>query len=253
MRNIERLLSEKYYLADAPVAAKDIGRILQGEPLDYVIGWAPFLGCTIDLSLRPFIPRPETEYWVGELIKRRKSHRAGKLRVLDMFAGSGCVGIAILKHLVKSHVTFAEKDQRFIAEIKINLEKNGISQSRFDIVRSDLFKRMKGRFDLIAANPPYVGHRDLLDPEVKKWEPPSAYYGGPDGLSVIRRFLKDAKKYLVPGGELWIEFGSRQQRAIQKLVRRFGYERFTFHRDQYQRPRYVVMQKTAGGFVRHIE
>ncbi|MBI2640107.1 MAG: peptide chain release factor N(5)-glutamine methyltransferase [Candidatus Sungbacteria bacterium] len=241
---IEHLLREKYKLDNAFSVAQDVRRLLKGEPLDYVIGRVPFLGCHIDLSLKPFIPRPETEYWVNEVIRSLKA-RSGSLRVLDVFAGSGCIGIAVLKHLPNSHVTFAEKNPRFIEQIKINIKKNGIAAGRFCVVRSDIFKNIKGRFDVILANPPYVGAGNHVDLAVKEYEPRVAYYGGQNGLMAIRRFLKDAKPFVRPGGEIWMEHGAGQRREIRKLFLYSGYEDFLFHNDQYGRPRYVIIRNIS--------
>jgi|SRR3989344_343986 len=237
---IAKLLSEKYHIFDASAAARDTEKILRGEPLDYVIGWMPFLDLTVDLSLRPFIPRLETEYWVGEAIKElQKRFPRKSVEILDVFSGSGCVGIAVLKHIPKSRVTFAEKTPRFVRQIKINLVKNKLSQYRYRVLCSDFFSAIKGRFDVILANPPYVGAIHYLDSQVKKYEPRAAYYGGRDGLSAIRRFLKEVRRFAKPGGEIWMEFGASQKTAIERLLRRLGYKSFSFRRDQYRRSRYV--------------
>ncbi|MFY9461671.1 MAG: peptide chain release factor N(5)-glutamine methyltransferase [Candidatus Sungiibacteriota bacterium] len=240
---IEKLLSEKYHLFDSSAAARDIARILRGEPLDYVIGWTPFLDLTIDLSLKPFIPRTETEYWVGEAVKELQKRFQGRsVEILDIFSGSGCIGIAVLKHIPKSRVTFSEKTPRFVEQIKINSIKNKLPARRYRVCRSDFFSNIKGQFDVILANPPYVGSLHHLDPEVKKYEPRVAYYGGRGGLSAIKRFLKEARPFVKPGGEIWMEFGMSQKTAIQGILRRLGYRSFSFRRDQYRRPRYVVIR-----------
>ncbi|HRZ30558.1 MAG TPA: hypothetical protein P5274_02745, partial [Candidatus Paceibacterota bacterium] len=99
----------------------DLERLRQGEPIDYVIGWKDFLGCRIDLSYRSLIPREETELWVGEVIREIKDLEVkppsgsklqlggftSKCTCLDLFAGSGCIGLAILKHCPNVEVTFA--------------------------------------------------------------------------------------------------------------------------------------------------
>ncbi|MDO8499998.1 MAG: HemK/PrmC family methyltransferase [bacterium] len=238
---IQKFLFEKYKFSDSISVASDIERILNGEPLDYVIGWVPFLGAAIDLSLKPFIPRPETEYWASEAIKDIKKRKGKAIRILDVFSGSGCIGVAILESVPEVHVTFAEKNPRFIEQIKINLKKNNCPENRFQVFRSDVFQAIKGQFDVIVANPPYVGMFSRLDKEVKKYEPKIAYHGGKNGLSAISRFLKSAKLYLEPEGQIWMEFGSWQQSEIRKILTRFGYRDFSFHKDQYGRPRYVIV------------
>src|SRR5258708_1468928 len=95
-KEINWLHKEKYaHLPDpASIPERDVRRILKGEPVDYVIGWKPFLNCVIDLSKKPLIPRPETEFWTEQFILSYKSKvKNRKLRVLDMFSGSGAIGI----------------------------------------------------------------------------------------------------------------------------------------------------------------
>ena len=241
-RDVARLLHEKYLLSDAAGAAADIERLTSGEPLDYVIGWVPFLGADIDLSLHPFVPRPETEYWVSKCIATLKNLKQKKpLHILDIFAGSGCIGIAILRAVPKSRVTFAEKNRRFIEEIRINLRLNGIKPVSAPVVQSDIFKKIRGRFDVILANPPYVGALSRLDEQVRRFEPKEAYWGGKNGLGVIDVFLKEARKHLLPGGTIWMEHGAWQKEPIRKLLKKLGYIHFSFYRDQYGRPRFAVI------------
>lgn len=239
---VKQLLAEKYYLIDSPGARRDIERLMHGEPLDYVIGWLPFLGTTIDLSLRPFIPRPETEYWTKQVIEELEKSGRKSLHVLDMFAGSGCIGIAILKYLSSSRVTLADKDPRFLGQIRINMRRNKIPFSRVNLIRSDLFRNVRGKYDVILANPPYVGRAAVFDKNVGRYEPREAYWGGRSGLVAIRAFLKNAKKHLISGGEIWMEHGAWQRVEIKKMLLSFGYGHFSFHRDQYGRPRYVVIK-----------
>ncbi len=242
-RDVARLLHEKYRLSDAGGAAADIERLASGEPLDYIVGWTPFLGADIDLSLHPFIPRPETEYWVSKFIATLKNFKQKKPpRILDIFAGSGCMGIAVLRAIPKSHVTFVEKNPRFTEQIQINIKKNAISNRRFRIIQSDIFKKVRGRFDVILANPPYVGAQSRLEASVKCFEPKEAYWGGKNGLRVIRAFLKEAKDHLLPGGTIWMEHGAWQANYIRKTLAALKYQNFSFHRDQYGRPRYVVVR-----------
>lgn len=236
-------MREKYGLNNAVFAAGDIERILSGEPLDYVIGWAPFLRATIDLSLRPFIPRPETEYWTAKAVEYIKKARGKKsLSCLDMFAGSGAIGIAVLAAIPKARVVFGEKNRRFLEEIRLNLRKNKISGARARVVRSDIFSNVRGKFDVILANPPYVGDVHHLDSKVARYEPKEAYWGGRNGLVFIKRFLESAGSFLKLGGTIWMEHGSWQKNEVAKLLKKLGYRDFSFHNDQYGRARYVVIR-----------
>lgn len=202
------------------------------EPFEYVRGFTEFLGCKINLSKKPLIPRPETEFWVGEVIKSlthstRMPARSGQnLRILDIFCGSGCIGLAILKHIKRAKVTFADKYKYFDSP---------------NFIKSDVFSNIKGKFDYIFANPPYVAIKlkHKLQKSVLKFEPKQALFGGSDGLFYIKKFLKNAKQHLNPGGEIFIEFSPEQKPAIGKLLKNFNYTKWEFHKDQFNRWRWL--------------
>ena len=212
---------------------KDIKRLEDGEPVDYIIGWKEFLGCKIDLSYKPLISREETEFWVGEAIKELGSN----LKVLDIFAGSGCIGLAVLKNCKNVEVTFADKEENCLKQIKKNL---GLVGSTGKVVRSDLFSNIKGKFDIIFANPPYIPtKKQKVQKSVKDWEPHQALYSGTDGLVIIGKFLQEAKKYLNPEGRVYLEFGYGQKGAIEKLLKQNKYKNWEFHKDQFGKWRWA--------------
>ena len=292
---------EKIWLKrDCPnCGEKDLKRLNEGEPLDYIIGWRGFLGCKIDLSAHPLIPRAETEFWVEQAIKEldktcevafsyakndfshlpRKSRQteeevvlcatksdfAPPLKVLDLFAGSGCIGLAVLKHCPNTQVTFGEKGPKLCAQIKKNLKINKIPASRTKVIQTDLFNPSfsisnletlqkggkLGRFDVIFANPPYVPvSRSRVQKSVKDWEPKEALYAGEDGLAVIKKFLKQAKGHLSLNGRIYLEFGYGQKLVINRLLKQFdsahrkqlGYTNWQFHQDQFGKWRWVVVE-----------
>src|SRR3989344_8156430 len=113
------LLQEKYNGVQSAAFLRDCERITAGEPLDYVIGFSRFLGCTIDLLERPLIPRTETEWWVEKILDRLR-RPTSQSRVLDMFAGSGCIGVALLKPLAGMRVDFIDVEAKCIRQVKKN-------------------------------------------------------------------------------------------------------------------------------------
>ncbi|MBU2540033.1 peptide chain release factor N(5)-glutamine methyltransferase [Patescibacteria group bacterium] len=277
------LLKEKYNGKVTKGFKKDLKRLQNGEPIDYIIGFVSFLGCKIDLSKKPLIPRQETEYWVREAIKgikkdyssRVKNSRsrifytAGytaekvktgniKLNILDIFSGSGCIGLAILKNIKNSKVDFAEKDKRFLKQIELNLKLNNIDKKRYKIIQSDVFSKIKGEYDYIFANPPYISKGNLkkVQKAVLKHEPKKAIFGGKDGFFCIRRFLKEAPSFAPPSlkatdglskasegrGKIFMEFSPEQKKEIERLLKKFGYKNYRFHKDQFNKWRYIIIQ-----------
>ncbi len=235
------LLQEKYGLADAlnrpevwpQEATEDMKRLSRGEPLAYVIGFVPFLDCHIDLRFRPLIPRAETEYWAG-LMAHRQRFKEKPVKCLDLFAGSGCLGLALLKHWSGSQVDFADKSKDCLKQVKINLALNQFDPSRSQLIFSDTFSHVRGRYDVITANPPYIApefFHDLPD-SVKRYEPKEALLADNQGLFLIESFLVSVAGHLEPEGEFWLEFDSRQKNEIEKLIDKEIFE-YQFGRDQY--------------------
>ena len=222
---------------------KDIERLKKGEPIDYVVGFVNFLGCRIDLLKRPFIPRPETEFWVEQAIQKIQNPR---FCILDMFAGSGCIGIALLKACPElcRRVDFAEKEKKFLEQIKINAKLNGIDSKRYQVIQSDIFSNIKGKYDYIFANPPYIAEskKSKVQKSVLENEPRSALFGGEKGLKYIRKFLKEAKNHLSPSGKIYMEFDSFQKPQISKIMRPHNFANIEFFRDQYKKWRDVVIE-----------
>ncbi len=171
----------------------------------------------------------------------------GAARVLDVFSGSGCIGIAVLKAVPSAHVDFAELNPAFVEQIKLNLGKNGIPKKRYRVYRSDVFRDIppRAKYDYILANPPYIGEGDPVDGEVLKWEPHGALFAGKDGLRYIRRLLREAPARLAPGGKLYFEFAPYEKERIEKLwVSDTDKVIHRFRRDQYGRWRYAVMSRS---------
>lgn len=238
----ELLIRDKYKGDRSADLSEDLARLASGEPLAYVIGWMPFLGLRIDLSGHPLIPRPETEYWTEVLIGHlKKKYGAKPFTLLDLCAGSGAIGLAVLKHLPNAQVSFGEIDLSHTELIKKNLELNSLDASRAVIRRGNLFAPFfDERFDVIATNPPYIPEGRELEESVTEHEPAVALFAGPEGLDVIERIAKEAPRHMQPGGELWMECDVDNIEAAQEQVVASGAQRADIRTDQYGRPRTVV-------------
>ncbi len=245
-QEIQWLLKEKYQGRLTPSAKEDIKRLKKGEPLAYLIGNVPFLNCVIDLSARPLIPRSETEYWTEFAIKSIKKHNP-QARCLDIFAGSGCVGIAILKNVPEVQVDFAEIDKRFLRQTRLNLKLNKIQAIRYRLIQSDIFKNISQakKYDYILANPPYIAQRKkhLTQRSVLQYEPHKALFADKDGLKIIKAFLKDVKNYLTKDGKIYMEFDSWQKENIKAILNMYKYKKYKFFKDQYDKWRFVVVSR----------
>lgn len=243
------LLKEKYQGTESEAFRADLKRLTAGEPLAYVIGHVPFLDCKIYLDSKPLIPRPETEHWVEKVIEEiRKAGAASPRppRILDLCSGSGCIGVAVLKAVPNVHVTFSEIDPSHIPTILKNIEQNlsidgKVLPEHYEVVQSDLFENVSGKFDFILTNPPYIDPTlDRTEESVKKHEPRLALYGGKDGLDIINDIVTESQKYLCENGQLWIEHEPEQIEAIKQSAFQNGFSATT-HPDQYNVDRYSVL------------
>lgn len=244
LKETQWLLEGKYKGHPTVAAKKDIALLKKGEHVDYVIGFVDFLECKIDLSKRPLIPRSETEYWVGQAIQAMLGNEiSNRIRCLDLFAGSGCVGVAVLKHVTQAYVDFGEKNKKLLSQIRLNAKKNGIEKKRYKVVHSDIFSAIRRKYDYIFANPPYLAEsrKHRVQRSVLKNEPKEALFAGKDGLDIIWLFLGQAKDFLAPGGKIYLEFDSFQKKAIEGLLKKYGYQHWQFCKDQYKKWRFVVV------------
>jgi len=235
---------EKYLLLEKVLKFK----IMDNRPSEYKKGYVNFAGCKIDLSMGPLIPRKETEFWVMKIVNSLKIVNCKlKIDVLDIFAGSGCIGIAILKHIKSSRVIFAEIDKNLIRQIKLNLKLNKIDSKRYKVKQSDVFKgiqRVSEKFDYIFSNPPYIPTKNkyLVQQSVLDYEPHLALFGGEDGLLYIRKFLKDARKYLKPNGSIYMEFDWMKKHDLELLLNELNYKNYKMYKDHKGRKRWICIK-----------
>lgn len=248
-KQIQWIFKDKYAEKWNPEILNDIRRLKTGEPIDYIIGWKPFLNCKIDLLYKPLIPRPETEFWAEKAINEIKNKK-GVVKIADVFSGSGCIGISVLKNIKNSKVDFYELDENLIKQIRLNLKLNGISKKRYQVIESNIFNRpkasyslslSKGGYDFILANPPYVAllRKNKVQKSVLKFEPKKALFSGKDGLVIIKKFIKQATYHIKSNGQIWMEFDSFQKPLINQILEKSGYLNWKFYKDQYGKWRYV--------------
>lgn len=290
LKEKEWLLREKYGGQKTDEFLKDMERLESGEPIDYLIGFFDFLGCRIDLSFRPLIPRTETEWWVEQVINiiaegrcpmgvvppsecletpmipifksgdgagadnglpsvddnprpatENFGHPMSKIKILDLFAGSGCIGIALLKHLPNATVDFGEKESGFVTQIEKNIALNEVKE-RAQVFMSDVFTNIPAKkYDFIFANPPYISRTKIeaVQKSVLDHEPSGALFAEDDGLFYIKKLLTKAPQFLAPNGKLFTEFDSWQKDEIEKLAALSPFHA-EFWKDQFDRWRVIV-------------
>jgi len=203
-----------------------------------------FLNCRIDLTQKVFEPRIETEFWVGKAIREiNQKIESGKqkIKILDIFSGSGCIGIAVLKNIKNAGVDFVDISNKAIKQIKVNLKLNKIPKNRYEIYKSNLFKSLKNkRYDIIFANPPYVALNRIseVQEEILQKEPATALFAGKDGIFWIKNFLEEAKKHLNKKGDVYMEFDPFQKEKMEQILEK---EKFKFHfrKDQFKKYRWL--------------
>lgn len=226
---------------------KAIGKKNEGQiiipKLDKII---KFWNCEIDISKGIFRPRIETEFWVKKAIKHCnleiKKRKLKNIEILDIFSGSGCIGIAVLKNIKNSFVDFVDIDKRAIEQIKTNLKLNKILKKRYRIFQSNFFEKLKEKkYDFIFANPPYIAKERIwqVQQSVKKLEPKISWYGGKEGMKYIKKLLKKSKNHLKKEGKIFMEFDSFQIKEIENILRKEKYPNFKFYKDQFKKWRWV--------------
>ena len=208
------------YPAESKQIASIIDERLTGRPLWYIIGDVEFCGCKIKVDERVLIPRQETEQLADIVIKTVEEGD----KVLDMCTGSGCIAISVAKACEKKRATVTAAD---VSDAAVMLAKENANYNSVTVnfVQSDLFENIRGRFNIIVCNPPYIPSEEILtlSKEVKDFEPRIALDGGEDGLDFYRRLAKEAHRYVARGGMLILEVGENQAADVLRLFTKRDY------------------------------
>ena len=204
-----------------------VQRRLAGEPVAYIIGEWEFYGLPLDLSRDVLIPRSDTEVLAERAIALARAAGEGA-RVLDLCAGSGCVGLAVASQVPTCRVVLADVSEAALRLCKQNVRRNGLN-ARVTCVLADALESPSSSlwdFDVIACNPPYIPTGDLpgLDVSVRDYEPWLALDGGEDGLKFYRAIAGKWNSALRLGGTLLFEVGMGQAPDVELILGMNGYE-----------------------------
>ena len=233
----EQLYRDMVLYAPDPVEEKLaalVERRLAGEPVAYLIGEWEFYGLPLDITPDVLIPRLDTEVLAERAILLARAAGEGA-RVLDLCAGSGCVGLAVAAHAPNCRVVLADLSEAALRICKQNVRRNNLN-ARVTCVQADATQAPAASlwdFDVIACNPPYIPHKDLpdLDVSVRDYEPWGALDGGLDGLDFYRAIAQRWGTALRLGGSLIFEVGIGQAPDVEKIMAQNGFENIVTHQD----------------------
>jgi release factor glutamine methyltransferase len=209
-------------------------RHLAGEPVAYIIGEWEFYGLTLDISRDVLVPRPDTEVLAEKVIELVRAAGQGA-RVLDLCAGSGCIGLAVATHAPNCRAVLADLSENALHICRQNMRRNNLS-GRVACILADALcvpNAGLGDFNVIACNPPYIRTGEIaeLDGSVRNYEPHMALDGGADGLDFYRAVTEKWKEALRPGGTLAFEAGIGQAPDVELILGRGGFSNINTYQD----------------------
>ena len=222
-----------------------IERRRTGEPLQYVLGVWAFRRLELVVDRRVLIPRPETEAVVEVALARLRALGAASPLAVDLGTGSGAIALSVALEVPEARVWGTDRSEDALAVARANLSGMGARvATRVRLAAGDWFRalpgELRGRVDLIVANPPYVGEREALPSEVADWEPAGALVAGPTGLECVDEILAEAPAWLRRPGVVVIEIGPHQADRAVALAMAAGLTEAEVEPDLAGRPRVLV-------------
>ncbi len=195
-------------------------------PLQHLLGYQDFMGLRFQVNEHVLIPRQDTEILVEEAMR----YLHDGMRILDLCTGSGCILLSLLHYSNDCEGVGVDISQEALRVAAQNAE---LLDIKADFLKSDLYEKVTGKFDLLVSNPPYIERKVIptLMEEVREYDPYIALDGGEDGLDFYRRIIGGAQDYLKRGGQILMEIGSGQAKAVSELLREAGFKEIDVCRD----------------------
>lgn len=216
-----------------------LDRVAAGEPVQYVVGNADFMGRVFSCDKRALIPRPETEELVAAVVALVKAwprppvaaSSPARPRIVDVGTGTGCIAITLALELPGADLLATDISAAALALAGENADAHNVAVA---FRQTDLLAGFEpASVDLVVSNPPYIadGEAAALAPEIREHEPHAALFAGPDGLDVIRCLVEQAATVLRPDGWIFLEIGETQADAVTHLMVRTGFSGVTVRKD----------------------
>lgn len=217
---------------------EDYKKLLEGYPIQYLIGYVDFYGYKIYVNENVLIPRYETEYLVQKTINYSKKIFNDKLDILDLGTGSGAISIVLGREL-NSIVTGVD-----ISEDALNVAKKNAIENKVSInfIKSNMLDSVEGKYDIVVSNPPYIDIDEKIMESVKKYEPHLALYAKDNGLYFYKNILSNIKPYLKERFIIAFEIGWWQGSLIEKIAQEyFENSNILIEKDLTNRDRYIFI------------
>ena len=231
--------------SDVQCLDKCVDRICSGEPVQYVLGKADFMGMELDVTPAVLIPRPETEELVNEVVNALADRKSP--RILDIGTGSGCIALAI-----KQLIPLAEVTAWDISDDALFIARENAQRLKVEVVfeKKDLFREQQpvARWHVIVSNPPYIFHEESqqMERNVLDYEPHEALFAPDnDPNAVYEAIGRYAATALCPGGSLYLELNPIIAEDVANSLRKLGLSSVELRKDQFGRQRFIKATKTT--------
>lgn len=227
-----------------PAIRRDMERLAEGCPLQYVLGETEFYGLSFKVSPAVLIPRPETEELVQRVVQQ---YEGQKVRIWDVGTGSGCIAVSLAKMLPDAEVFATDISEEALSQARQNAELNGVGVTfaRHDMADVETLPFGEMRFEVIISNPPYIpaSDRAMMHKNVVDFEPETALFvPDDDKLWCYRALARLAQRTLVPDGRIYVETYHDFHDELAALFHQHGFNDVQSVRDLNGKLRFMVIK-----------
>lgn len=228
--------------ATQKILERKLAQLKEDMPLEYVTKKAYFREYELHIEPGVFIPRLETEYFIDLIVQYSKEPPR---TILEIGTGSGAIAIALANIFPTASIVATDISETALTSAHTNIRNHGLN-THIALMRANMFDALSGQFDMIVSNPPYVPHSRLrtLPESVRNFEPLSALDGGKNGIQFITRLIERGRDFLTPSGSMAIEIDEEQVDILHELLTKTLSMPFSFHKDLFDRFRYVLIGNT---------